>query len=244
MRRAAHVLEILDQPVSLADRSASLGDIERLNTWFGGHTLTLRGVTRLLRRMAHGQPVTIVDLGTGSAGLAIRVVRWARQAGIRLRVIALDLDADTARLARAMTGAYPEIRVVRADAMALPFSAESVDVVMSSLFLHHLAPEVAMRAFREMARVSRLGFVVNDLWRARLGLLGVWLATRLLRCHPISRHDGPLSVRRSYAPDEIQALASRSGVGTLEVRRYPWVARVIVVGERQCVGRGCREMIR
>jgi hypothetical protein len=71
---------------------------------------------------------------------------------------------------------------------------------------------------------------VNDLWRARLGVFLVWLTTRLLRCHRISRHDGPLSVRRSYSPPEIRRLAERARVSRLEVRRYPWLARVITVG--------------
>jgi hypothetical protein len=84
-----------------------------------------------------------------------------------------------------------------------------------------------------MARVGRLGFVVNDLWRARFGVALVWLATRVLRCHPISRHDGPLSVRRSYSPEEIRALASNARVRRLEVRRYPWLVRVIATGWRE-----------
>jgi hypothetical protein len=116
------------------------------------------------------------------------------------------------------------------DASALPVRRGGVDLVVSVLTLHHLAPENAAGALGEMARAGRLGFIVNDLWRARLGVFLVWLTTRLLRCHRISRHDGPLSVRRSYSPPEIRRLAERARVSRLEVRRYPWLARVITVG--------------
>ena len=37
---------------------------------------------------------------------------------------------------------------------------------------------------------------MNDLLRTRPSLTLVWLATRVLRLHPVSQHDGPLSVRR------------------------------------------------
>jgi ubiquinone/menaquinone biosynthesis C-methylase UbiE len=148
-----------------------------------------------------------------------------------VRVIAVDLDADSARLSRARTQGWPEISVIRADAAALPFRAAGVDLVVSTLMLHHLGPDVAVAALGEMARAGRLGFVVNDLWRARLGVALVWLATRVLRCHPISRHDGPLSVRRSYSPTEMRALATRAHVPRLEVRRYPWLVRVVATGK-------------
>ena len=49
-----------------------------------------------------------------------------------------------------------------------------------------------------MARVARLGIVVNDLDRTRLGWLGAWLIGRLLTGNPYTRIDAPLSVRRAY----------------------------------------------
>ncbi len=231
MRRVEDGTEILDRPTPLADRAASLADIDRLNAWFGGHALTIRHVARLLRQVPATEPVTVADLGAGSGGLAVRLGRWGRHARRRLSIIAVDLDHDTARLARQRTASRDDIVVIRGDATALPLPDDSVDVVVSSLLLHHLEPGVASAVFTEMARVSRLGFVVNDLWRARLGLLSVWLATRMLGCHPISRHDGPLSVRRSYSPAEIHRLAARARMRRLEVTRYPLLARVITVAE-------------
>ena len=92
---------------------------------------------------------------------------------------------------------------------------------------------------REMKTAARIAVVVNDLLRDRLSLGLVWLATRLLGCHPISRHDGPLSVRRAYTPAELARLAIRAGVPDIRWHRAPafrqigvwarpdpWVARV------------------
>jgi len=59
-----------------------------------------------------------------------------------------------------------------------------------------------------------------------LGL--VWLATRVLPVHPMSRHDGTLSVRRAYAPSELGDLFGAAGVTRPTVTRYPWLARLVV----------------
>jgi hypothetical protein len=76
-----------------------------------------------------------------------------------------------------------------------------------------------------MARAARLA-VVSDLLRTRLSLALVWLATRVLRLHPVSRHDGPLSVRRAYSPDELIVLAEKAG-RRVHVRRYPGIGRLV-----------------
>ena len=230
MRRVEDGVEVLDRPTPRAARAASLADMERLNAWSLGHALTLRHVVRAVRHRPADRTLWIVDLGTGGGGLAVRIARWARRAGRPARVIAIDVDADAAELSRRAARQHPEVTVVRADAAALPLRTRSVDLVVSSLLLHHLDPPDAAQALAEMAGASRLGFVVNDLWRARIGVAMVWLTTRLFRCHPISRHDGPLSVRRSYSPAEIRALAARAGVGRVEVRRYAWLMRIIAIG--------------
>src|SRR5205823_7991843 len=82
-------------------------------------------------------------------------------------------------------------------------------------------------AARDASRV-RGRVVVNDLARTPLALGLVWLATRLLPVHPMSRHDGPLSVRRALAPSELGALFGAAGVTRATVTRYPWLARLVV----------------
>ena len=82
-------------------------------------------------------------------------------------------------------------------------------------------------ALGEMARVTRGRVIINDLARSRLALALVWLATRLLAVHPISRHDGPLSVRRAYAPAELLELFRRAGLRGVSVQRYRAIARLV-----------------
>ena len=229
MKRADGAREVLDGAVATQERAASLADIDRLNSWFGGYALSLRAIRRLAAEVPRARPLRVIDVGGGTAAFAVRVVRWARRSGRDIRVVVVDRDPTSLRLARAAVAAYPGILLVCGDAAALPCRERAVDIVTSALTLHHLEPAQAAAGLREMTAAARIGVVVNDLLRRRLSLGLVWLVTRLLGCHPISRHDGPLSVRRSYSRDELQALAEKAGARRLTIREYPVLGRLVAV---------------
>ena len=98
------------------------------------------------------------------------------------------------------------------DGLALPFDDGSFDVVHCSLVVHHLAPGEAVALMGEMRRVARIGIVVNDLDRSRLGWVGAWLIGHLLTRNRYTRHDAPLSVRRAYRPPEMTELLRAAGL--------------------------------
>ena len=229
MRRAAGALEHLDRAVPPAARDASLADIDRLNAWFGGYALTLRAIDRLVFRAPPSRRWLVVDVGGGRGDFARRLTEYARRRGRAVRVVVVDRDPDLLAVAR--RAAPPNVSLVRADASALPFRERGVDVLTMSLTLHHMEPDAAVASLGEMSSAARGAIIVNDLWRNRLSLALVWLATRVLRCHPISRHDGPLSVRRAYSPAEIRSLAEKAGLRPPRIRRHPLLGRLLAVIE-------------
>jgi ubiquinone/menaquinone biosynthesis C-methylase UbiE len=226
MKREEHAREFLDGPVPSSERAASLRDIAWLNARFAGYRLTRHGVRALAGARA---TLRVLDVGGGGGDFARHLLGWARRRGQPLRVVVVDAAPDALALARA-AAADRDVLLVRAEAGALPFRAGAVDVAVAVLLLHHLDPDRATAALREMATVARDGLVVNDLLRTPLSLALVWLATRVFRCHRFSRHDGPLSVRRSYGPDELQRLAARAGLRRLGIRRYPLFGRLLALG--------------
>jgi ubiquinone/menaquinone biosynthesis C-methylase UbiE len=214
LARAVGALEIIDgpKPVPFSDMACCMRDIARVNGLFGGRTVTMVHVKRLLGALPPDHPITVLDVGTGAGDIPREVVRWARRQRRRIRVFALDRDADTLSIATGALRDYPEITFVRGDALALPIRPGAVDLTISAMTLHHLEPDAGVRYLTEMDGAARVGVVVNDLVRSRVAHAVVWLITRFITRGAIARHDGPLSVRRSYTPGEVSALCEKAGM--------------------------------
>ena len=221
LARAAGVLEIIDgPPVPFKDMACCMMDIARVNALFGGRMVTMIHVKRLLTALPADRLITVLDVGTGAGDIPRELVRWARRQGRRIRIFALDRDAATLQIAAALVRDYPEISFIRGDALALPIHAGAVDLTISAMTLHHLEPDAGVQYLAEMDRAARVGFVVNDLVRSRVAHWVVWLITRFITRSAISRHDGPLSVKRSYTPREVSGLCEQAGLVGVDVVHY------------------------
>jgi ubiquinone/menaquinone biosynthesis C-methylase UbiE len=140
-------------------------------------------------------------------------------------------DEDGAsRLEYAVADGASRLNFAVADGRALPLRDRSVDVAMCSLALHHLPPGDAVIMLREMRRVARLGIIVNDLVRNWIGYAGAVLYTRVCTRNPLTRNDGPLSVRRAYTRREMAALARRAGLGPVRFRGFLGYRVAMVAG--------------
>lgn len=205
--------ELMDAPVdSPSELEANLADIEFANAAFGGTRPVLREVRRLGAR-------SVLDVGCGSADIPLALVRDAERRGADVEVTALDRSEQMLEIARRRTGAHPRLRFVAADAAALPFADGAFDVVTCNLALHHFEPDAARALLGELRRVARLTPLVCDLRRSVAAYAAAFAFSRAFTRNRLTRHDGPLSVRRAYTPDEAGAMAREAGWQSPRVRR-------------------------
>jgi SAM-dependent methyltransferase len=235
MDRLTDAPELLDGP--LEDRAALAGnlrDLRRINRLLGGVRLSAHALDALA---PGARSMTMLDIGTGGADIPLALIERWRRAGRRLSVVATDSRPEIVDLARAVIdGRVPsgdlDLRV--ADGRSLPFADDAFDAVHASMVIHHLEPAEAVGMLAEMARVARLGVVVNDLARGRLQFAGAWLLGHALTGNRLTRHDAPLSVRRAYTRDEVAALGAKAGVRVVHAAtdslRHRWA--IAAVGER------------
>ena len=98
-------------------------------------------------------------------------------------------------------------------------AGEPWDFVVSSLVAHHMTHDQLLAFLRFMDRHARRGWFINDLHRHGFASLGFPLLATLMRWHPIVRHDGQLSIARSYRPHEWPALVREAGIAPPRVFR-------------------------
>ena len=213
MDRLAGAQELLDGP--LDDRAALIGnlrDLARVNRRLGGVTLSARAIDALAPGRAG---ITILDVGTGAADIPLALIERGRARSRLVRVTGVDDRPEVleaAAVADPRVTATGELALHVADGRSLPYPDGSFEIAHASLLVHHLEPDGARRMLAEMARVARLGVVVNDLVRGRRTLLGAWLLSRVATRNRLSRNDAPLSVRRAYSIAELTALMAAAGL--------------------------------
>jgi SAM-dependent methyltransferase len=205
-------VELLDDPrLDPIDRHQAQDDIRRSNIWLGG----LRAALAELRAViAPQENMVLLDVGTGLADILAGASRDVQRAGGSITTIGVDGAISLLSAARGATTG-----MVCADALALPFRDRSVDVALCSQLLHHFADADIELLLRELHRVSRHAVVVCDLRRSWLAAVGFWLISFPLRFHPITRHDGVVSVLRGFTADELRGYVAKATGATPRVSR-------------------------
>lgn len=204
--RAVHP-EIIDQADDGAAQ-ASLGDMARINRWFGGQRIALR----LIGRAAPRDGVfRLLDIGAGCGEAARAILRKYPRA----TVVSLDLRPRNLRRAR-------DPRVA-ADAFQPPFADGAFDIVFCSLFLHHFSDDGVVRLLEGMSRLARRAVVAVDLERHAVARNFLGWTRWAMGWNAVTMHDGPASVASAFTRAELESLAQRAGLRNSLVRRHrPW----------------------
>jgi len=228
VRRLAATPELLDGPLDdVPALRGNLRDLRRVNRFLGGSLLSRRAVDLLLA--GEQGPHSLLDVGTGAADIPLALLHAAEALGRELRIVGLDSRPEVLEAARSIDprlDSIDNIHLRTADGRSLPYLDRTFDIVHASLVLHHLEQRDAVAFLREARRVARRGVVVNDLVRSRLNWAGAWLLTRLATRNPLSRHDGPLSVRRAYTRAEALTLLASAGLQPVAEFSVPFGFRV------------------
>jgi ubiquinone/menaquinone biosynthesis C-methylase UbiE len=207
----------------------ALDNLRYVNRYLGGYAATMKHFVPLLRSLAE-RPVQVLDLATGVADFPDYLVNWADRRSVHVDVIAVDANPATVAYAcDSLNRDLPQalrarIDVVEGDALATGYDDDAFDVSVTTLFMHHLSHKQAVHLVREMDRVSRYGFVVNDLQRHRLAYYGISFLGNLLPVSPMFRHDGPVSVLRGFTRDELHTIAREAELEDYEIR-WHWAFR-------------------
>lgn len=205
--------EGLDSPdIAAAFNRVAAWPQMRIMRWY-----VARRISNLVRQ---GQAV---DLGCGGGHLVFKLAQQAPE----LQITGLDLSEEMwaqAETYAAQYGFNDRVSFKLGSAQEIPFPNGSLDLVVSSLSLHHWRQPVVV--FNEISRVLRPGgsFLIFDLRRdmAAPFYLLIWFATRFIVPHALRRINEPMNSRNaSYTVQEVSHLTGRSNLSGWRISAGP-----------------------
>ena len=220
LRQRSRLPEMMDgDDVSQDDFAACMADLATVNTVTLARGPTLRFVAEAVAQTP--DVLTVLDVGFGAGDMLRSIAAMLQRQGRHARLIGIDLNPRSEAAARAHTAADLSIDWRTGDYADL--GGEGWDFVISSLVAHHMTRSQLIAFLRFMAQEARVGWLVNDLHRHGFAYHGWPLLAGLFGWHLIVRHDGRLSIARSYRPAEWQPLLKDAGIDDARVfRAFPF----------------------
>jgi SAM-dependent methyltransferase len=200
------------EDVPQEDFAGCLADLDKVNTLTLTRRPTLAFVDEALVAASPGTVPVIVDVGFGAGDMLRAVERLCRRKGYAARLIGIDLNPRSEPYAKAHSPADSSIEWHTSDLYDWPES-DGLDLVISSQVTHHMCDAEIVHFLGWMEERTRLGWFVNDLHRHWFAWHGFRLLGWLMRWHPMVRHDGAISVLRSFTRADWDGLLASAGIG-------------------------------
>ncbi len=208
--------ELMELPCSYEDLRGCLHDISRVNRLTLAYRPTLRWLDYFYARLPlQDRPIHIVDVGCGYGDMLRRVHQWAEDRALPVILTGIDLNPDAIRAAREAT--LPGTVTFLAG-NAFDFEPPGgIDLVINSLLMHHLETPEIVDLLLWMESVARFGWFVNDLHRQPFPYYAFKLMAAFTGWHRFVKHDGAVSILRSFRPEDWRALLKSAEIPGNEV---------------------------
>ena len=203
--------ELMDDP-SLDERRhrRALSALRRLNRLSAADAIVWMPLRQLARVPGH-PPLRVLDLATGSGDIPLALARRARAAALPMVIDGCDVAELPLSIARerAKASGHPG-RFFRLDVLRerLP----DYDVVMCSLFMHHLGNDEVVEVLYKMRCSAKRMVLVSDLRRCRAGYMLAAACSRVFTRSDVARVDALKSVRAAFTTGEFADLAAEAGL--------------------------------
>jgi 2-polyprenyl-3-methyl-5-hydroxy-6-metoxy-1,4-benzoquinol methylase len=247
-RHRSYESELLDGPdIPFEDIKRNMQELNFINTWLGGHAITLHGLAALMKTKgpasgaevlaksastaeASAKAVTICEIGCGGGDNLVAIKKWCEKRNIPVAFIGIDINPHCIEVAAKRL--LSNIQLITSDYKDVELETPP-DIIFSSLFCHHFSDREMVKQLQWMKTNARMGFFINDLHRHKAAYYSIKVLTNLFSKSYLVKHDAPLSVARGFTKDEWIQFFSIAGISDFSIE-WKWAFRWLIVSKNKC----------
>jgi hypothetical protein len=201
----------------------TLRELRLINYFLGGNTGSKGGVSTIISNL-HERKIYLLDAGSGSSD----ILEDFKKKHKSIQLISLDRNKRVCNFIKKNSNLKPMI--VCADAFNLPFKNKSIDIIHTSLFLHHFDNGGLKNLLKKFTETAKRGIVINDLRRSLLAFLAIKILTSVFSRSELVKNDAPISVRKGFTKSELMDLMKIMNFSKFEIKRK-WAFRWLIIAQ-------------
>lgn len=192
----------------------NLRELAFINTYLGGHQITIDAFKQLLPKIKQTADYHIADIGCGGGDSLKAIHQWCRSNNLKVQIIGLDLKPDCISYASQNCKNLNQVTLLCDDFRNVFTRYDQIDIVHASLFCHHFT-EAEIISFIQLCQLNGAIFIINDLERNPVAYYAIKWLTKIFSKSPLVKNDAPLSVMRGFKKTEWKTMLSKA-----EVKNY------------------------
>ncbi len=225
LKTRSYQKELLDQEdIPFSDIAQTMRELNTINTWLGGHAITIKGFKELLKDK---KEITVCEIGCGGGDNLVAIVKYCQQMNIKIHCIGIDYNQECIAFAKENNYLKDNTEFIYSDYSKVHFE-NNPDIIFSSLFCHHFTDEELIFQLKWMQENSSTGFFINDLQRHWLAWYSIRSLTQLFSKSYLVKNDASLSVERGFIKKDWQVLFSKAKIFNFQIT-WQWAFRYLIV---------------
>lgn len=217
--------ELLDEDhIPFPDILRNMQELDFINTWLGGHGITISGFKELL---GDKKKIHVCEIGCGGGDNLAAITRWCLKRDIEVHCTGIDIKKECIEVASRQPALSGRITLITSDYAEAVFRTQP-DIIFSSLFCHHFTEEELDGQVKWMKDNAKTGFFINDLQRNKLAYYLIKWLTALFSSSYLVKNDAPLSVARGFHKKEWLKIFKDAGFHKISIR-WKWAFRYLIV---------------
>lgn len=224
LQQRSYNKELLDNDdIPFEDIKRNMQELNFINTWLGGHQITIKGLQLLI---GNATKISVCEIGCGGGDNLAAIIKYCNKKKININCTGIDIKEECIDFAKQNIFLKPYTEWIASDYSKVHFEHKP-DIIFSSLFCHHFTEEQLAAQLQWMKANCNTGFFINDLQRNTIAYHSIKTLTKIFSSSYLVKNDAPLSVARGFHKKEWQKIFTIAGIEKFSIK-WKWAFRHLI----------------